>query len=326
MTAREAEALAGPVLAHWGGSLRPPRLVKMRENIVFQVWLADGRVAALRLHRPGYQSEAAIRAELDWTAGLAARGQRVPVPVAGRDGGWTCQSGGRVASVVGWLEGEAVGAAERPLAGGAAEQERLFHRIGALIGGLHAATDAVTFTGPLERPRWDVAGLLGEAPFWGRFWENPALSADQAALLGRVRERARQDLEARLAAGADFGLIHADVLRENMLETPDGLALIDFDDSGYGFRLYDLGTALVQSLDEPHLPRLARALAAGYAGARGGPTPDLADLTLFVLLRCLASCGWILSRAAPDDPRQEFYAARAVKMADAWLAGRTPLA
>ncbi|MBS0564127.1 MAG: phosphotransferase [Proteobacteria bacterium] len=322
----EALDMAPAALAHWRSGGRAPRLVKMRENIVFQVWLADGRAAALRLHRPGYQSRAAITAELDWTAALARGGLRVPEPIAGRDGSWTCEAGGRVASVVGWLEGAAVGAAERPLAGSVREQADLFRRIGALVGGLHRATDALAFDPALTRPSWDVAGLLGEEPLWGRFWDNPVLSEGDRALILRARTEAATELRRRLAEGADFGLIHADVLRENLLAAPGGLALIDFDDSGYGFRLYDLGTALVQSLEEPHLPVLAAALAGGYGAARGIPAPDARDLTLFTLLRCLASLGWIMTRALPDDPRQGLYAGRAVGLARHWLAGTSPLA
>lgn len=74
----QAEAMARAALAYWGGEVSAPKLINIRENIVFQVWLRDGMVAALRLHRPGYQSRAAIEAELIWTERLAEAGMRVP--------------------------------------------------------------------------------------------------------------------------------------------------------------------------------------------------------------------------------------------------------
>jgi Ser/Thr protein kinase RdoA (MazF antagonist) len=129
--------------------------------------------------------------------------------------------------------------------------------------------------------------------------------------MARVRDLARERLHDR---SLDYGLIHADVLRENLLDGPQGLVLIDFDDCGYGFRAYDLGTALVQNLEEPHLPLLAEALLEGYGAARPQAGVALRDLLLFTLLRCLASCGWIMSRAAADDPRQRLYAARALRL------------
>ncbi len=45
--------------------------------------------------------------------------------------------------------------------------------------------------------------------------------------------------------------MHADVLRENVFVAGKTLFLIDFDDSGFGFPLYDLGTVLSQDLYEP---------------------------------------------------------------------------
>ena len=52
---------AAHILAAWGLPAQTPELLKYRENAVFKVRLADGRKAALRLHRPGYHSEAELR-------------------------------------------------------------------------------------------------------------------------------------------------------------------------------------------------------------------------------------------------------------------------
>ncbi len=40
-----------------------------------------------------------------------------------------------------------------------------------------------------RRHAWDMAGLVGERPFWGRFWELAALTPAQRSLLDRKRER-----------------------------------------------------------------------------------------------------------------------------------------
>lgn len=320
MTDAEALALAEQALALWGGGAEPPRLVKNRENIVFELRLADGSHAALRLHRPGYQTLAGIESELHWMRALAQAGLQVPVPVPTQDGALVAVAGGRCLSCVTWLQGEALGSAEAPLPGEPEEQAALMHDLGALIARLHDATDAMAMPAAFTRPCWDTEGLLGEAPLWGRFWENPAFTAEDRALMLEARAAARA-LLAPLAKGADFGLIHADVLRENVLRHEGGLALIDFDDAGFGFRHYDLATALVQSLEEPALADLAPALVAGYRTARPLAPGSLA---LFVMLRCCASAGWIASRAAPGDPRQRFYAGRALRMARHVLDGTAP--
>ena len=211
-----------------------------------------------------------------------------------------------------------------PLAGSAAEQVAVFEEIVALTGDLHRLTDGLEERDSLDRPRWDIEGLLGEHPRWGRFWENPMFSEVDREVIQAARSKARVELTALQAGGADFGLVHADVLRENLLRGPEGMALIDFDDSGYGFRLYDLGTAVVQSLEEPALPLLVRALCDGYRRIRPTSSVEPRKLTLFILLRCLASAGWIMTRSADFDPRRILYRQRAMNLSTWFLQNAAP--
>ncbi|MFN3646869.1 MAG: phosphotransferase enzyme family protein [Gemmobacter sp.] len=307
MTAEAAEAAA-----HWGGA-QTLRLIRDRENAVFEAMLPTGR-AALRLHRVGYQSEAAIRSELWWCAALADAGAPVPRPVPARDGELLHRlSSGRLASVIGWIDGPPLGEAGVPLAGRRDELVARFRAVGDLVARFHEATDALTLPDWFTRPRWDVPGLTGETPFWGRFWDHPDLTADERETLLDARRHIAATLGAR---GGDFGLIHADVLRENVLFAPDGPCLIDFDDAGFGYRAFDLGTVLSQTLAEPHLPALAQALVQGYA-ARRPLDPSL--IPTVTLARCCASVGWTMPRLAPGDPIRRRHIERAVRLARAVL-------
>lgn len=307
--------LARAALAAWGGCRGAPRLVAERENAVYEVRLADGRRAALRLHRAGYRSAEAIAAELGWTAQLAAAGLPCPAPVPCATGRMLAGApDGRLASVVGWVPARPLEAAR--LAG--PDGAEVMRRLGDTLARVHAATDRLCL--PVEAlPRWDAEALLGAAPAWGRFWQNPALAPDESDLLQEVRDAAR----ARLAAleAPDIGLIHADLLPDNVLDDGARLWLIDFDDCGVGHRGYDLGTALIAHAGSPAYGDLAAALVTGYAARRGVSAARLAAaLPLFVLLRGLASCGWIAGRAGPGDPRARAYAERAVRLAERFLA------
>ena len=77
------ETLAQEAAQHWGG--QSPRLIRNRENAVFEITLPTGP-AALRLHRMGYQSDAAIWSELWWCAALAAEGVAVPAALPNLQG------------------------------------------------------------------------------------------------------------------------------------------------------------------------------------------------------------------------------------------------
>lgn len=298
--------------AHWGGA-RALRLIRDRENAVFEASLPAGR-AALRLHRVGYQSESAIRSELWWCAALADAGVPVPRPLPAQDGALLHRlSTGRLASVIDWIDGPPLGEAGVPLAGDRETLVARFHAVGDLVARFHDATDTLTLPGWFTRPRWDVAGLTGDAPFWGRFWEHPALTPGERETLLAARAHVAETLTAK---GGDLGLIHADVLRENVLFALNGPHLIDFDDAGFGFRAFDLGTVLSQTLTEPHLPDLARALVRGYAARR---VLDPSLIPTVTLARCCASVGWTMPRLAPGDPIHRRHITRAVRLAQAVL-------
>lgn len=300
--------LAAEAAAHWNAT--PVRLIRNRENAVFEVALPAGR-AALRLHRMGYQDDAAIRSELWWCAALAREGVNVPAALSATDGSLLVTlSNGRKASCIAWVEGEALGEAgvpyDRPL-------PQLFeqHRVlGKLIADFHAATARLTLPADFTRPRWDIEGLVGETPFWGRFWEHPVAAPDQRATLIRARAYLRGKLMSHAAAGATLAPIHADLLRENVLVNGHSLWLIDFDDSGIGFPLFDLGTVLSQNLYEPEYTAIRDALMEGYG------TADREMVEVFTLARTCASVGWTMPRLALEDPVHPRHLARACMWAD----------
>ncbi len=300
-------------LGLFGG--RGARLVSERENSVYEADLPSGR-AAVRLHRPGYQTPEAIRSELDWMRALASAGVAVPAPLAGP----VVLSTGRVATAVAWMEGAPLGEGGEPLAGDPARQEARFRAVGRAVADLHNASDGLDLGAGFTRHAWNIDGLLGAAPLWGRFWESPALDAEERALVDAARAKAHGMLGAFATSGGDYGLIHADVLRENVLMRADAAMLIDFDDAGWGFRLYDLATFMTQNEDEPNAEALRDAALQGYREARPLSAEDEDLLPMFVMLRRFASMGWIVPRAAPDDPRVRAYAAKAVTAARAFMA------
>jgi Ser/Thr protein kinase RdoA (MazF antagonist) len=311
---------AEQALGAWGGTDAPIRWIKDRENAVHEVRLRDGTRAALRLHRVGYQTVAAIRSELWWMQALAQAGLSVPLPIPTQNGDLVhVSSSGRVATVIGWVSGEPLGAYGAALEGGAQDKRARFHAIGALVARMHNITDTLTLPDHFQRHSWDAEGLLGDKPFWGRFWENPSLEAGERSLIGKARNKARQALADFRDRGGDFGLIHADVLRENVLFSGETVSIIDFDDCGFGFRLYDLATLASQNESEPDYAALMQAAITGYRSERPLSDADAALLPMFLMLRRFASAGWVISRAAAGDPLQRLYAERAVTAAERFV-------
>ncbi len=313
VTARQA-------MSHWGVNAPVLDLISHRENAVFRTTLKDGTTAALRLHRPGYNAQQDILSELWVSNELAKTGFPCPKPLAtDSDDLLVCLADGQCATMISWVDGAPIGSGEAGIDQATGDKIALYHDVGALLAELHTATDQMQLGADFSRRRWDAEGFLGKAPHWGRFWENPILTREDSQLLQAARTKARADLAQFQSAGADYGFIHADALRENIFYDGNGLTLIDFDDSGFGFRLYDLATALSQSVDDADYMRLRQAIVDGYRTRRALDDHAALLLPLFQMLRTMASLGWAIPRLSPDDPGVSMYAHRALRLSREYL-------
>jgi Ser/Thr protein kinase RdoA (MazF antagonist) len=316
----ELKCMARQALAPWALPDQQPELLKYRENAVFRVRLADGGQAALRLHRPGYHSQAALRSELLWMDDLRRRGLRVPRPLPATDGSLLVAIEGRepqFADLIGWVAGRQIGETGKPLAHSPGDLAAIYRALGEAMADVHSAADGWTKPADFHRAAWDAEGLLGDAPLWGRFWDCPALSESDRLFLCDLRPHLRERLLAA-ATGLDFGLIHADLVRENVLVDSRSVALIDFDDCGYGFRLFDIATALLRNRQEERYALIKSSLLQGYRSRRPLEEAALAHLPLFLLLRSLTYIGWAGERPELPDAadRMARYVRDARQLAD----------
>jgi len=277
----------------WGLEGAAAHLVARRENAVYRIEHA-GRSYAMRLHRAHYRTDAELRSELVWMEALRKGGVSVPTPVPARSGALLQTVDGVQVDVLDWLQGETLDTAlERasPVA-----RLRLFEQIGRQMAHLHEVCDLWQPPSGFTRARWDSDGLLGAAPLWDRFWENPALTHPQRAMFTQFRTDAGRALAA-LGPDADTGLIHADLVAGNVMLDGAHMHLIDFDDGGTGYRLFDVATALFKHMDAADYSDLKRALLAGYAARRALNTEAL---DLFMALRGVTYVGWNITRAGED--------------------------
>lgn len=303
-------------LALWGLGGADHHLVAARENEVFRISAPD-RTVALRLHRKGYRSDQELRSELAWMAAVSDGGIGVPAPIPSATGEMLHVVEGVQVDVLSWLNGVSV---QKALdARDAAVRADLFGEIGRQIAALHHIIDAWTPPEGFARCAWDREGLLGDAPLWGRFWDNPLLMAEDRRVMLELREVATAELR-QLESSLDYGLIHADLVSENIMVDENRVQMIDFDDGGFGFRLFEIATALVKYRDQPDYRALKDALIEGYMSAR---PIDLAPLDLFMAIRAATYVGWNIERIAEDgaEARNARLIRDARDLARAYLAG-----
>ncbi len=278
----------------WGMTRAGYELIAARENAVYEVSDARGRFA-LRLHRQGYRRDAEIRSELAWLAAAAEGGLSVPSPVRTVCGGFLARIGGMQVDVLTWLTGRTL---DDALANRAREDRRsLFLALGREMARLHEVSDAWSPPHFFDRVHWDRNGLLGQEPLWDRFWENPELTASDRDLFEGFRRAASDKLE-EIGPTLDYGLVHADLVPANVLVDGNALRLIDFDDGGFGYRLFDVATALLKHMPMADFPQFQNCLIEGYRSIR---PLDVAELDLFLALRAATYVGWNITRIGEAD-------------------------
>ncbi|MEK7266066.1 MAG: phosphotransferase [Pseudomonadota bacterium] len=328
--ARRLTDLAVAALAAWEGDFDEPQLIKYRENAVFSVRRRDGVRAALRVHRHGYHSDAALHSEHFWMSELAKAGIEVPVVLPPRDGGSFVHVGiadvpeVRQVDMLGWLSGAPIGSAEEGLDDAGAGNEELYFKAGQLAAKLHGLNSKMAWPPAFTRHSWNANGLIGENPLWGRFWDLADLSPAERDALLKARAKAAVDLAGFSISTDRYGMIHADFVPENLMNDGGLLKLLDFDDCGFGWYMFELATALYFIIDDTNFAALKGALFEGYRAVRPLSADDEAVLPLFLFLRGTTYLGWIQTRPETQTARElgPILIARTCRLAADYLEAR----
>jgi Ser/Thr protein kinase RdoA (MazF antagonist) len=278
-------------LALWSLDGATYNLIAARENAVYKVE-TETQTFALRLHRRGYKTDAEVRSELQWMQAVSSGGIIVPSPVPTRTGTLTETIKNLQVDVLSWVTGTTLDEVLR----GSPNRAALFELLGQQMARMHEVSDAWTPPDNFKRCKWDLDGLLGDAPLWDCFWKNPALTHSEKNLFLILREKAQNHLQS-LEPELDYGLIHADLVAANVMVDGNAIKIIDFDDGGFGYRLFDIATALLKHSDAADFAALQTALLKGYASVR---PIDLDPLDLFMLLRAATYVGWNIKRINED--------------------------
>jgi Ser/Thr protein kinase RdoA (MazF antagonist) len=310
--AERMENLGRATLPAWGLEGAQLSLIKYRENAVFELTAVDGTRYALRIHRGGYHSDNALRSELQWMAALEESGIHVPALVPAKNGEsfvvMTVEGipGPHQVDLFEWVDGSHMGSVEEGLSDPQALPAN-YRTLGALAAQVHNQAVGWELPQGFTRHSWDVDGLVGEEPFWGRFWELDMLTPEQRELILAAREQVRIDLQAYADApeNADrYSMIHADFVAENLMVAGDQVRLIDFDDAGFGWHLFELATAVYFEMEEEHYPAIWQALVEGYREHRSLPDSQLDYMPLFLLARSFTYLGWTHTRSETETAQE----------------------
>ena len=302
---------AWAALQHFPVTADSVELFSASENLTFRVTTKVGNTDyVLRLHRPGYCSIEELRSERLWTRALKDTGVTLQDAVETNDGGYYALvdipgiDEQRYAGMTTWQEGVPLlefieTTTEAP------ERIRIFQRFGEIAAMFHEQSAAWKPPPEFVRRSLDLDALLGEAPFWGRFWEHPELTDDERHLLLATRDSLRESLSDYGETRDNFSLIHADFTPDNILYNGEDLIAIDFDDAAYGWHMYDIASVLIEIRQERDVESLQSAFLDGYQARRSLAQCDIDMLADFKLVRGMAIIGWFYQR--PEYAGKEYF-------------------
>lgn len=229
--------------------------------------------------------------ELTWLAALSRdAGLPVPAPLPTLEGKLLTRVAtphlpqGRLVSLMRWLDG-------RRLTKGL--QPSHFRAWGKAVAQLHRFSAGWQPPHGFQRPHWDWDGQLG-----GRYFRcsvDELLDSMPAHLLEPfqiVSDEARQVMDSLGKEQDAYGLIHADMYPENVLFKANQAYLIDFEDCGFGFWLWDIAVALCQWPWTGEWQWRRDAFLDGYAQTRTLPESQLKHLDLFMATQYATMVLW----------------------------------
>jgi Ser/Thr protein kinase RdoA (MazF antagonist) len=290
--------LARIALSQWGLEGANVTPVAYRENMTFKIDAADRGTFAFRVHQANYRADAHIQSELDLMAYLNSVGIPTPVVVPTTRGSlFTTVSSIRVpeprqCDLFEWIEGRALRQTGEAFSTPLPELEQSYKEVGRLAASIHNALERWNRPTAFERPAWDCEGIFGVNGHLGDFRRLTDITEQQQRLLLDIADKLTEVMTAFGQTPDRYGLSHGDFLAENIFVSDDGIRLLDFDDAGDSWYLFDLTTAVFDLLDSPAFEPCMVAIVSGYGKLRPLPEEHLAMVPAFVLARVLSYLGW----------------------------------
>lgn len=315
--------LAEKVLTHYPIKISKIKFINHGENTTFKITDSRKKNYLLRICRYEYHTAEALNEELQWLKKLSCQ-FRVPTPVVSNKKKlleWTSTKllpEGRNTALFHWTDGIFLSTKQS-----SKNKMKVHHMVslGRLIGELH--NHETTRGKVTHRKYWTVQGLVGRKSKFGSIDHITQATPVQQRLISITRRSlcvSMKKFEKKYPSKQ--GLIHADLHFRNLVFNKRDIALIDFDDSGFGFFAYDLAIPILSVTSSKFLLKkekilFRKAILEGYQQVQPWTTDDEKFLEQCMLARKLLMLGWLNSRS--DNPKLKKYVKTAIKEAVSWI-------
>lgn len=295
------------------------KLLSISENATYLVEdTSTGARLVMRMQRPEYHTDAEIESELAWVGALRESGLvHTAEPLRTITGQWIHKiEDGEIThriTAFSFVPGQ-----EPALDG---DLRPWYCLLGAANARLHQHSRRWQAPTGFVRKHWNFDTLIGPNAHWGDWREAQSLTAADISLLEQVQARLKTLCQAYGQSSNRYGLVHCDMRLANLLVEGEKLAVVDFDDCGFSWYLYDFAACISFIELDPRVPQLLEAWLEGYRSVSPVDDEDVAMVSPFIMLRRMQLTAWIASHAETPTAQHmgEAYVRGTVEMGQDFL-------
>lgn len=165
----------------------------------------------------------------------------------------------------------------------------MYHKLGEIAAILHTHSRRWTLPAFYKRIEWDWDATFKEG--WNNFYgvhyheltgilsHSDIEEIDTCVSLMHKRIKAYGKLPGR------YGIIHSDLRMANLLKNSNEITVLDFDDCGKGWYMYDIAGIVGFMEQRPDLHKIIDVIVEGYRKRAELPAEDKREIMTFVMMR-----------------------------------------
>ncbi|MGD9872726.1 MAG: phosphotransferase enzyme family protein [Kiritimatiellia bacterium] len=264
--------------------------LRTSENAVIKLLTDSGKSYALRIRKIIGSYKQQITSELIVLRDFSeSTGADIPSPLATRSGELFCivndDGNDFMCIIFSWVGGVHLGGNDITPAHMASMAKA--------VAQLHRFSSSCHPPEKLVRPVYDDAWFFGDKSWTASSEFVSRLDPDDAAYLSAANDSIRARLRQYPRNADTFGLIHYDLHVGNFLFDGDKANMIDFDECGFGWYLFDLAHILFEFIGDQRFDSFKKVAADNYGAGRGISPYSDSDLNLFLALQGIAYMNWL---------------------------------
>lgn len=175
---------------------------------------------------------------------------------------------------------------------------QMYRNVGTIMAKMHVQSQHWKKPSYFKRMNWGFGGTFGkDNNFYGAAYNDPKwVTVQDAMTLNMVVDEIFFRLRKYGKSPDRWGMIHSDLRAANLLQDGDKITVLDFDDCGEGWYMYDIAGAVALMEHRADLQEIVDEILAGYETIRPLSDADKAEIPTFIMMRRLGMLQSLICR------------------------------